>query len=196
MVIGSLETLDLSMVVDLIGIYVLKGPYCTLAMTNWFLQALSVIPRGSWGDVARRFTMIRWASPKMLFRSHTCCGSTASYVNAIVSNERSGSASVRRKQMSRWSTVVLTAGLLMHSEERSGSSHRWIERSGVAWPAMSASVALWGEIWLSDATSCLCNPELALEWKHKATGVRSFLEKSVCVFSCWFKLRGEHFSLN
>ncbi|KZV29939.1 hypothetical protein F511_41541 [Dorcoceras hygrometricum] len=23
--------------------------------------ALSVIPRGSWGDVARRFTMIRWA---------------------------------------------------------------------------------------------------------------------------------------
>ncbi|KZV50477.1 hypothetical protein F511_31999 [Dorcoceras hygrometricum] len=41
------------MVVDLIGIYVLKGPYCTLTMTNWFLQALSVIPRGSWGDVAR-----------------------------------------------------------------------------------------------------------------------------------------------
>ncbi|KZV46648.1 hypothetical protein F511_38722 [Dorcoceras hygrometricum] len=62
MVIGSLATLDLPMVVDLIGIYVLKGPYCTLTMTNWFLQALSVIPRGSWGDVARRFTMIRWAS--------------------------------------------------------------------------------------------------------------------------------------
>ncbi|KZV46748.1 hypothetical protein F511_30186 [Dorcoceras hygrometricum] len=40
----------------------LKGPYCTLTMTNWFLQALSVIPRGSWGDVARRFTMIRWAT--------------------------------------------------------------------------------------------------------------------------------------
>ncbi|KZV41916.1 hypothetical protein F511_11338 [Dorcoceras hygrometricum] len=52
-VIGSLATLDLPMVVDLIGIYVLKGPYCTLTMTNWFLQALSVIPRGSWGDVAR-----------------------------------------------------------------------------------------------------------------------------------------------
>ncbi|KZV16650.1 hypothetical protein F511_14720 [Dorcoceras hygrometricum] len=48
------------MVVDLIVIYVLKGPYCTLTTTNWFLQALSVIPRGSWGDVARRFTMIRW----------------------------------------------------------------------------------------------------------------------------------------
>ncbi|KZV50867.1 hypothetical protein F511_12755 [Dorcoceras hygrometricum] len=50
------------MVVDLIGIYGLKGPYCTLTTTNWFLQALSVIPRGSWGDVARRFTMIRWAA--------------------------------------------------------------------------------------------------------------------------------------
>ncbi|KZV38577.1 hypothetical protein F511_04282 [Dorcoceras hygrometricum] len=60
--IGSLATLDLPMVVDLIGIYGLKGPYCTLTMTDWFLQALSVIPRGSWGDVARRFTMIRWAA--------------------------------------------------------------------------------------------------------------------------------------
>ncbi|KZV42679.1 ribulose-1,5 bisphosphate carboxylase/oxygenase large subunit N-methyltransferase, chloroplastic [Dorcoceras hygrometricum] len=59
--IGSLTTLDLPMVVDLIGIYGLKGPYCTLTTTDWFLQALSVIPRGSWGDVARRFTMIRWA---------------------------------------------------------------------------------------------------------------------------------------
>ncbi|KZV17650.1 TMV resistance protein N-like [Dorcoceras hygrometricum] len=52
--IGSTATLDLPMVVDLIGIYGLKGPYCTLTTTNWFLQALSVIPRGSWGDVARR----------------------------------------------------------------------------------------------------------------------------------------------
>ncbi|KZV14167.1 hypothetical protein F511_44216 [Dorcoceras hygrometricum] len=59
--IGSIATLDLPMVVDLIGIYGLKGPYCTLTTTNWFLQALSVIPRGSWGDIARRFTMIRWA---------------------------------------------------------------------------------------------------------------------------------------
>ncbi|KZV18012.1 hypothetical protein F511_39146 [Dorcoceras hygrometricum] len=56
----SLATFDVPMVVDLIGIYVLKGPYCTLTMNNWFLQALSVIPRGSWGDVARRFTLIRW----------------------------------------------------------------------------------------------------------------------------------------
>ncbi|KZV17861.1 hypothetical protein F511_34204 [Dorcoceras hygrometricum] len=60
--IGSIATLDLPMVVDLIGIYGLKGPYCTLTTTDWFLQALSVIPRGSWGDVARRFTMIRWAA--------------------------------------------------------------------------------------------------------------------------------------
>ncbi|KZV56830.1 hypothetical protein F511_18010 [Dorcoceras hygrometricum] len=64
--VGSLATLDLPMVVDMMGIYMLKGPYCTLTTTNWFLQALSVIPSGSWGDVARRFTMIRWASPKFL----------------------------------------------------------------------------------------------------------------------------------
>ncbi|KZV14735.1 putative histone-lysine N-methyltransferase ATXR3 [Dorcoceras hygrometricum] len=51
--IGSIATLDLPMLVDLIGIYGLKGSYCTLTTTNWFLQALSVIPRGSWGDVAR-----------------------------------------------------------------------------------------------------------------------------------------------
>ncbi|KZV30258.1 protein FAR-RED IMPAIRED RESPONSE 1-like [Dorcoceras hygrometricum] len=60
--IGSIATLDLQMVVDLIGIYGLKGPYCTLTTTNWFLQALSVIPRGSCGEVARRFTMIRWTA--------------------------------------------------------------------------------------------------------------------------------------
>ncbi|KZV23700.1 hypothetical protein F511_08674 [Dorcoceras hygrometricum] len=60
--IGSIATLDLPMVVDLIGIYGLKGPYCTLTTTDWFLQALSVIHRASWGDVARRFTMIRWAA--------------------------------------------------------------------------------------------------------------------------------------
>ncbi|KZV38763.1 hypothetical protein F511_27996 [Dorcoceras hygrometricum] len=60
MVVGSLATLDLPMVVDLIGIFVLKGPYYTLTVTDWFFQALSVIVRGSWGDVARRFTLIRW----------------------------------------------------------------------------------------------------------------------------------------
>ncbi|KZV26008.1 hypothetical protein F511_03881 [Dorcoceras hygrometricum] len=68
MAIGSIATLDLPMVVDLIGIYGLKGPYRTLTTTDWFLQALSVIPRGSWGDVARRFTMIRWASPEFASR--------------------------------------------------------------------------------------------------------------------------------
>ncbi|KZV25030.1 plasma membrane ATPase 1-like [Dorcoceras hygrometricum] len=52
--IGSLATLDLPMVVDRIVIYGLKGPYRTLTTADWFLQALSVIPRGSWGDVARR----------------------------------------------------------------------------------------------------------------------------------------------
>ncbi|KZV58103.1 hypothetical protein F511_31409 [Dorcoceras hygrometricum] len=60
MAIESLTTLDLPMVVDSIEIYELKGPYYTLTMTDWFLQALSVIPRGSWGDVVRRFTMVRW----------------------------------------------------------------------------------------------------------------------------------------
>ncbi|KZV38681.1 polygalacturonase inhibitor 1-like [Dorcoceras hygrometricum] len=52
--IRSIATLDLPIVVDLIGIYGFKGPYRTLTTNNWFLQALSVIPRGSWGDVARR----------------------------------------------------------------------------------------------------------------------------------------------
>ncbi|KZV53496.1 hypothetical protein F511_43478 [Dorcoceras hygrometricum] len=43
--IGSLATLDLPMVVDLIGIYGFKGPYCTLTTTNWFLQSsLSAAP--------------------------------------------------------------------------------------------------------------------------------------------------------
>ncbi|KZV18120.1 sucrose synthase 6 [Dorcoceras hygrometricum] len=60
--VGSIATLDLPMVVDLIVIYGLKGPYCTLTTTEWFLQALSVIAMGSWGDVARRFTMILWAA--------------------------------------------------------------------------------------------------------------------------------------
>ncbi|KZV18907.1 hypothetical protein F511_12012 [Dorcoceras hygrometricum] len=42
--IGSLATLDLSMVVDLIGIYVLKGPYCTLTTTNWSCRHYQWIP--------------------------------------------------------------------------------------------------------------------------------------------------------
>ncbi|KZV49695.1 RNA methyltransferase [Dorcoceras hygrometricum] len=47
--VGSLATPNLPMVIDLIGIFELKGPYCTLTMIDWFLKALSVIPRGSWG---------------------------------------------------------------------------------------------------------------------------------------------------
>ncbi|KZV55645.1 hypothetical protein F511_22221 [Dorcoceras hygrometricum] len=74
MAIESLTTLDLPMVVDSIGIYELKGPYYTLTMTDWFLQALSVIPTGSWGDVSRRFTMVRWALSVIPRRS---CGDVA-----------------------------------------------------------------------------------------------------------------------
>ncbi|KZV50333.1 xylosyltransferase 2-like [Dorcoceras hygrometricum] len=44
MAIESLTTLDIPMVVDSIGIYELKGSYYMLTMTDWFLQALSVIP--------------------------------------------------------------------------------------------------------------------------------------------------------
>ncbi|KZV38773.1 tetraspanin-8-like [Dorcoceras hygrometricum] len=71
MVVGSLATLDLSMVVDLIGIFELKGPYCTLTMTDWFLQALSLIHRGSWDDVVRRFTMIRWETLSRVRKKNT-----------------------------------------------------------------------------------------------------------------------------
>ncbi|KZV22079.1 hypothetical protein F511_28320 [Dorcoceras hygrometricum] len=70
MAIESLTTLDLPMVVDSIGIYEMKGPYYTLTMTDWFLQALSVIPMGSWVDVARHFTMLRWIDQKMCFLIH------------------------------------------------------------------------------------------------------------------------------
>ncbi|KZV15587.1 hypothetical protein F511_43058 [Dorcoceras hygrometricum] len=95
MVVGSLATLDLPMVVDPIGIYMLKGPYYTLTMTDWFLQALSVIPRGSWIDVSRRFTMIRCASPKMWFRSHTCCGLTDSYWSDLIVDQDYDEATAR-----------------------------------------------------------------------------------------------------
>ncbi|KZV21235.1 hypothetical protein F511_26817 [Dorcoceras hygrometricum] len=59
------------MIIDSIGIFELKGSYCTLTMTDWFLQALPVIPRGSWGDVARHFTMNRWCKPTKELRFHT-----------------------------------------------------------------------------------------------------------------------------
>ncbi|KZV36920.1 protein IQ-DOMAIN 1-like [Dorcoceras hygrometricum] len=89
--IGSIATLDLPMVVDLIGIYGLKGPYCTLTTTDWFLQALSVIPRGSWGDVSRRFTMIRWAvapsSPRTRRRRPRSAAAAADRRRKIVSGQ-------------------------------------------------------------------------------------------------------------
>ncbi|KZV20521.1 hypothetical protein F511_21035 [Dorcoceras hygrometricum] len=43
-------------------------------------KALSAIHRGSWGDVARRFTMIRWLSPKMCFGVTKSCEPTTSYI--------------------------------------------------------------------------------------------------------------------
>ncbi|KZV15601.1 hypothetical protein F511_38848 [Dorcoceras hygrometricum] len=89
--IGSIATLDLPMVVDLIGIYGLKGPYCTLTTTNWFLQALSVIPRGSWGDVARCFTMHKLsASPPLHIRRRSrppCAAAAARLRRKIVSGQ-------------------------------------------------------------------------------------------------------------
>ncbi|KZT75480.1 sodium/hydrogen exchanger 8 [Dorcoceras hygrometricum] len=78
--IGSLTTLDLPMVVDLIGIYGLKGPYCTLTTTNWFLQALSVIPRGSWGDVARRSYHDPVGKSEIVIPEPNGCGPTASCI--------------------------------------------------------------------------------------------------------------------
>ncbi|KZV52359.1 glutamate receptor 2.7 [Dorcoceras hygrometricum] len=87
--IRSIATLDLPMVVDLIGIYGLKGPYCTLTTTDWFLQALSVIPRGSWGDVARRFTMIRWAAQnrRLPLSTHAAAAAAADLRRKSVSGQ-------------------------------------------------------------------------------------------------------------
>ncbi|KZV38157.1 F-box family protein [Dorcoceras hygrometricum] len=69
-VIGSLATLDLPMVVDLIGIYVVKGPYCTLTMTDWFLQALSPPPPPP--ILPRRRRAPRAAACAAAYRDRTC----------------------------------------------------------------------------------------------------------------------------
>ncbi|KZV24655.1 hypothetical protein F511_15034 [Dorcoceras hygrometricum] len=118
--IGSIATLDLPMVVDLIGIYGLKGPYCTLTTTNWFLQALSVIPRGSWGDVARRFTMIRWAAnqPPPLFSS-PAAAAAAVFAGKLVS----GQLDVENP------FVLISSGLLVQPDE--GVSDLVVDRIGV-----------------------------------------------------------------
>ncbi|KZV19952.1 monosaccharide-sensing protein 2-like [Dorcoceras hygrometricum] len=78
--IGSVATLDLPMVVDLIGIYGLKGSYCMLTTTNWFFQALSVIPRGSWGDVARRSYHDPMGKSGIVIPEPQWCGPTASCI--------------------------------------------------------------------------------------------------------------------
>ncbi|KZV29150.1 hypothetical protein F511_37270 [Dorcoceras hygrometricum] len=120
--IGSIATLDLPMVVDLIGVYGLKGPYYTLTTTDWFLQALSVIPRGSSGDVARRFTMIRWAAPPP----------TLFFLAAAV---RRPPPLLRRKLVSGQlfeenPIVLISSGLLVQSDE--GVSDLVMDRIDVA----------------------------------------------------------------
>ncbi|KZV13740.1 acyl-CoA dehydrogenase-related protein [Dorcoceras hygrometricum] len=115
--IGSLATLDLPMVVDLIGIYGLKGPYCTLTTTDWFLQALSVIPRGSWGDVARRFTMIRWAAASAV--ASTRAAAAAVFAGKIVSDQ------LDEENL----FVLISSGLLVQPDE--GVSDLVVDRIGV-----------------------------------------------------------------
>ncbi|KZV32737.1 hypothetical protein F511_31228 [Dorcoceras hygrometricum] len=115
------------MVVDLIGIYGLKGPYRTLTTTDWFLQALSVIPRGSWGDVARRFTMIRWAVH-------------AASLSSLPRRRRAPPAAARRRRQLRrktfrpsffeeYSFVLISSGLLVQPDE--GVSDLVVDRIGV-----------------------------------------------------------------
>ncbi|KZV13737.1 hypothetical protein F511_45097 [Dorcoceras hygrometricum] len=101
------------MVVDLIVIYGLKGPYRTLTTTNWFLQALSVIPRGSWGDVARRFTMIRWAvvpEPVFFGSDHTICHIVSNISKFQIENRKNFEAG-RRPPQSPTSAVRLPHAL-------------------------------------------------------------------------------------
>ncbi|KZV56752.1 plasma membrane ATPase 1-like [Dorcoceras hygrometricum] len=123
--IGSIATLDLPMVVDLIGIYGLKGPYCTLTTTNWFLQALSVIPRGSWGDVARSFTMIRWAAPPLLSQRAAAAASSPEFVPAKLDEENP--------------SAHISSRLLVHGDE--GVSRGGVIRipnSGIAYDVAQA----------------------------------------------------------
>ncbi|KZV53923.1 hypothetical protein F511_16035 [Dorcoceras hygrometricum] len=72
-VIGSIETLDLPMIVDLIGIYVLKGPYCTLTTTNWFLQPpYYTLGRPSSPSTSRRLAPPCAAAVCRHLRDRTC----------------------------------------------------------------------------------------------------------------------------
>ncbi|KZV44583.1 hypothetical protein F511_11269 [Dorcoceras hygrometricum] len=121
--IGSIATIDLPMVVDLIGIYGLKGPYCTLTTTDWFLQALSVIPRGSWGDVARRFTMIRWTAHAASLPSLTPPPCAAVAAAVFAGKLVSGQLDVENP------FVLISSGLLVQSDE--GVSDLVVDRIGV-----------------------------------------------------------------
>ncbi|KZV47788.1 hypothetical protein F511_39416 [Dorcoceras hygrometricum] len=106
------------MVVDMIGIYGLKGPYRTLTTTDWFLQELSVIPRGSWGDVARCFTMIRWAAqhtPPSL--SHAAAADV--FAGKLVSDQLDVENPF----------VLISSGLLVQPDE--GVSDLVVDRIGV-----------------------------------------------------------------
>ncbi|KZV49799.1 putative LRR receptor-like serine/threonine-protein kinase [Dorcoceras hygrometricum] len=107
--IGSIATLDLPMVVDLIGIYGLKGPYCTLTTTNWFLQALSVIPRGSWGDVARRSYHDPQKPPPPLLKPHA--------VAAGARRRRRFAGNCFGQSFEENPSVPISSGLLVQADE-------------------------------------------------------------------------------
>ncbi|KZV28575.1 hypothetical protein F511_38684 [Dorcoceras hygrometricum] len=78
-------------------------------MIRW---ALSVIPRGSWGDVARRFTMIRWPPSPPLHLSR---------------RRRRPCAAVRRRKTVSGQfdvenpIVLISSGLLVQSDEGASS---------------------------------------------------------------------------
>ncbi|KZV54836.1 hypothetical protein F511_39141 [Dorcoceras hygrometricum] len=139
--IGSLVTLDLPMVVDLIGIYGLKRPYCTLTMTNWFLQALSVIPRGSWGDVARRSyhdplgkSGIVIPEPQWFVRRPSFSSSqNAAAAAAAVLSPEIVPANLDEENPS----APISSGLLVQADE--GVSH-------LAWTGLTLSTAAYREV--------------------------------------------------
>ncbi|KZV15743.1 hypothetical protein F511_08939 [Dorcoceras hygrometricum] len=127
--IGSLATLDLPMVVDLIGIYVLKGPYCTLTTTNWFLQALSVIPRGSWGDVARRFTMIlRIDGGRSIPVVDRIGGSTVAYSLKCRFPRETGRSQAPRRQQAKFLFFRCAPGSGIQIRHR--QSQQWYQSTG------------------------------------------------------------------
>ncbi|KZV27670.1 hypothetical protein F511_11898 [Dorcoceras hygrometricum] len=88
------------------------------------IGALSVIPRGSWGDVARRFTMIRWAAatlPSPLSITPPPCAPAAAAVFA--GKLVSGQLDVENP------FVLISSGLLVQPDE--GVSDLVVDRIGV-----------------------------------------------------------------